>query len=180
MKNQISILFIFLFFLSCSDEKIKPLIATEMINGRIATQESWNSNIYFTENGKLNAVLSSNHLMAYDEDKETLLEGVLIDFYNDEGNKSSKLTSKRGKVDNSTNNMYAIDSVVAVNDSGVTLKTDELMWRNTDRKIVTDRFVTITSPDEEIQGYGFESDQNLNNYIIFNITYTGNKPKKYE
>jgi hypothetical protein len=45
------------------------------------------------------------------------------------------------------------------------------MWRNKDRKIVSDKFVTILSPKEKIQGYGFESDQSLRNYIIYNITY---------
>jgi hypothetical protein len=66
--------------------------------------------------------------------------------------------------------MYAIDSVVAVSDSGVVLKTQELMWRNSDKKIVSDKFVTIVSPKEKISGYGFESDQHLRNYVIKKIT----------
>ena len=67
--------------------------------------------------------------------------------------------------------MYAIDSVVAVNDSGIVVKTNELEWRNRDKKIVSDKFVTIDSPSEHIEGYGFESDQHLRNYVIYNITY---------
>jgi hypothetical protein len=61
--------------------------------------------------------------------------------------------------------------VVAVNDSGVVLTSEEIIWRNKDKKITTDKFVTIESPDEIIQGYGFESDQQLKNYVIYNITY---------
>ncbi len=45
------------------------------------------------------------------------------------------------------------------------------MWRYSDRKIITDNFVTITTPTEVIKGFGFESDQHLENYTIFNITY---------
>lgn len=45
------------------------------------------------------------------------------------------------------------------------------MWRNKDQKIISDKFVTIISPKEKIQGYGFESDQSLRNYTIYNITY---------
>jgi LPS export ABC transporter protein LptC len=71
--------------------------------------------------------------------------------------------------------MYAIDNVVAENDSGTVLKTNELMWRNSDQKIITDKFVTITSPKEVIQGYGLESDQQLKNYKIFNVTYSKNR-----
>jgi len=44
------------------------------------------------------------------------------------------LTSIRGKVDDVTKNMFAIDSVVAKNDSGVVLRTNELMWRNKDQR----------------------------------------------
>ena len=40
------------------------------------------------------------------------------------------------------------------------------------KKIVTDKFVKIITNDEIIEGYGFESDQDLQNYTIFNITYT--------
>ena len=64
-----------------------------------------------------------------------------------------------------------MDSVVAVNDSGVVVRTDEMVWRDKDRKITSDKFVTITSPKEQIEGYGFESDQHLLNYVIYNITY---------
>ena len=73
-----------------------------------------------------------------------------------------------------TNNLYATDSVEAKNDSGVVIRTDEMMWRNSDQKIVSEKFVTIDTPTEKIQGYGFESDQNLRNYVIYNITYVTN------
>jgi len=53
-----------------------------------------------------------------------------------------------------------------------------LKWRDKDRKIVSDKFVTIDSPDEHIEGYGFESDQHLRNYVIYNITYITNAKKE--
>jgi hypothetical protein len=75
--------------------------------------------------------------------------------------------------------MFAIDSVVAFNDSSkVKLETEELMWRKSDKKIVTDKFVKITTEDEIIEGYGFESDQLLRNYIVFDITYQTTAKKK--
>ena len=78
------------------------------------------------------------------EAKETILDSnVQVDFYNQNEEKTTTLTSKRGRVDDVTKNLYAMDSVVAVSDSGVTVKTDELMWRNKDAKIVSDKFVTI-------------------------------------
>jgi LPS export ABC transporter protein LptC len=117
-------------------------------------------------------VLFARHIRVYYDTQETLLDTSLkVDFYDDFQIKTSTLTSKRGRVDDATQNLFARDSVVVVNDSGVTITTSELMWRNKDRKIVSDKFVTILSPKEKIQGYGFESDQSLRNYVIYNITY---------
>ena len=98
-------------------------------------------------------------------------DGVKVEFFNSLELKTTTLTSKRGRVDEKTNDLFAIDSVVALNDSGIVVKTDELKWRNKDKKIVSDKYVTIDSPDEHIEGYGFESDQHLRNYVIYNITY---------
>ena len=112
------------------------------------------------------------------EEKSKLLDGVKILFFDDEGKQTSSLTSKKGRVDDITQDMYAIDSVVAVSDSGVTLYTDELIWKNKTNKIVSDKFVKIVSDEEQIEGYGFESNQNLNPYTIYNITYFTNLNEK--
>lgn len=163
---------IFIFLLAgCSEEKVQPSTDPTLNEEVLPSQEGWNSVLNFTENGKLKAVLHYDHMWMFEDKRETLLDGVKLDFYNEEGVKTTTLTSLKGRVDDNTKNMWAIDSVVAKNDSGVTLKTQELMWRQKDKKIVSDKFVTIISPKEKIQGYGFESDENLENYVIYKITY---------
>ncbi len=161
------------FFLlaGCSEVKVQPTINSALQVTKLPAQESWDDTVFFSDSGKTKAVLFANHLMMYDQPQETLLDTIKVNFYNLNGKVGTILTSNKGKVDDITKDLYAIDSVVAVSDSGVTLKTQELMWRNKDRKIVSDKFVTIISPKEKIQGYGFESDQNLRNYTIYNITY---------
>jgi LPS export ABC transporter protein LptC len=145
----------------------------------LPAQESWNSTIFFTDSGKTLAILYTGHLQVFNNRKETLLDdGVKVDFFNDQGQKTTTLTSRRGRVDEKTNDLYAIDSVVAVNDSGIVVKTDELKWREKDKKIISEKFVTIDSPDEHIEGYGFESDQHLRNYVIYNITYITSAKKE--
>lgn len=171
MKKNMIIILIGLALTFCGEEKFKPQIDASLSAEQIPVQESWDTKIVFTEDGKTKAVLYSDHIRAYEDRNVKILEGVKIDFYNEEGNVSSTLTSKRGRINDLTNDMYAIDSVVAVSDSGVVLRTDELMWRNKEKKIKTDKFVTIIDGDEKIEGYGFESDQNLRNYTIYNITY---------
>ena len=172
MKKYFFSLIALAFLFSCSKEKIQPQVEKSIIQGEIPSNESWNSKMTFSDGGKIKAILYSNHIKMFDEQKFTLLEGVKINFYNKEQKNTSWLSSIRGKVNDRTKDMYAIDSVVALNDSGTVLKTSELMWRNRDQKIITDKFVTITSPKEIIQGFGLESDQYLENYKIFNVTYS--------
>lgn len=160
----------------CDDEKVKPAINTSLKVEELPAQESWNSKVFFTDSGKTQAVLHSGHIRIFSGTQETLLDSnVKVEFYNDLEKVTTVLTSKRGRVDDITQNLYAIDSVVAVNDSGVTLITPELMWRNEDKKIISSKYVTILTQQEKIQGYGFESDQSLNNYVIYNITYVSRR-----
>lgn len=156
----------------CTKEKVEPTVNAAIISEEIPDQESWNSTIFFSDSGKIKAILYAGHLSVFSRLKETLMDdNIKIDFYNENNVKTTTLTAKRGRVDEKTNNLYAIDSVVAINDSGIVIRTDEMMWRNKDQKIISEKYVTITSPTEIIEGYGFESDQNLSNYVIYRITY---------
>jgi LPS export ABC transporter protein LptC len=178
MKKLAILLSIIIFLCSCGDSKLKPQISLEEGADKIPDQETWGSEIIVTEDGVLKAIVYSDHISVLSEEKEKLLDGVKILFYNDEGVQTSSLTSKKGRVDDLTQDMYAIDSVVAVSDSGVTLYTDELIWKSKSNKIVSDKFVKIVSEQEQIEGYGFESNQELNPYTIYNITYYTNLNEK--
>jgi len=172
MKLSACICLIFIIISSGCNEKVKPTINTNIRVEQLPAQESWNSTVVFSDSGKTKAVLTAGHIRVYSEAQETLIDsGLIVDFYDEQEVKTTTLTSLSGRVDDANQNLFAKDSVVAVNDSGVTINTDELMWRNRDRKIVSDKFVTITTPKEKIQGYGFESDQSLRNYVIRDITY---------
>lgn len=170
MRNIIIILSL-LILSNCSGDRVKPAIDATIKVEELPSQESWNSVITFSDSGKVKAIMNAGHIRKFDEAKETLLdENIKIDFYDENEIKTTTLTSLRGRVDDQTNNLWAIDSVVAVSDS-VTLITDELMWRNEDKKIVSDKFVRIITEKEKIEGYGFESDQSLRNYVIYRITF---------
>lgn len=171
------ILFFSVAFWACT-EKVRPPVQN-LNSSEMPAQESWNSTIIFSDSGKTRAIMEVGHLRVFELSKETLIDSNMkIDFYNNYEKKTTTLTSKRGRVNDQTKDIYAFENVVAVNDSGVTLSTEKLMWRNSDQKIVTDEFVTILTPTEKIQGYGFESDQHLRNYVIYRITYVTNTNQK--
>ena len=171
MKFVVLIITVLILFQFCSSKRVNPSIDANLKIEQLPSQESWNSVISFTDSGKIKAILWSGHLQKFDEKRETFMDqNIKVDFYDPKEVHTSTLTSKKGRVDETTNNLFAIDSVVVFSDS-VTIKSDEMMWRNKDRKIVSDKFVKVISPTETIEGYGFESDQSLRNYVIYNITY---------
>ncbi|MCE1189744.1 MAG: LPS export ABC transporter periplasmic protein LptC [Ignavibacteria bacterium] len=156
----------------CQPEKVQPQVAQIGKQQEIPAQESWKSTIVFTDSGKTKAVMNAGHLQSFTQRQETMLDSsVQVDFYGRSQKIVTVLTSRKGKVDDRTKNLYAYENVVVKNDSGVVLNSEELMWDNQNAKIVTDKFVTITTPTERIQGYGFNSDQYLRNYVIYRITY---------
>lgn len=60
-------------------------------------------------------------------------------------------------------------NVVMVNTLRDSFLTQQLFWDQTKRKIYTDSFIHIVRSDRTIEGYGFESDQNM-------LWYTVTKP----
>ncbi|MDX1701095.1 MAG: LPS export ABC transporter periplasmic protein LptC [Melioribacteraceae bacterium] len=171
MKYFLIIIVISILFIACSEEKLKPQIDSTIRSEELPDQESNNATITFTEEGVLKAILYADNIKVLVDQNKKLLKNVRIEFFNELEERTSVLTSLYGRIDDDTQDMYAIDSVVAVSDSGTTLLTDELVWKNETKKIKSQKFVRIESPDEILEGYGFESDQDLNNYTIFDITY---------
>jgi len=167
----LSVLIMFSFELvSCSDQSVKPKVIS-IKTRELPDQESFNSKVVFSDSGIVKAILRAGHIAVYSSRNETLLDnGIEVDFYDRDGNHTSVLTADRGKVDDVTQDLYAFGNVIARSDSGVVLKTEELKWVNARRKIVTDKYVEITSPTEEIRGYGLESDQSLKDYVIFKVS----------
>lgn len=48
--------------------------------------------------------------------------------------------------------------------------TELMYWDQKEEKIYSDRFIRIEQPDKILTGYGFESNQQMTEYQIFNNT----------
>lgn len=153
------------------EEKVKPPISANGLSGDIPSQESWNASIRFTDSGRTSAVLRAGHIAMYAARGRTMLDsGIVVDFYDTEQRHTSVLTARRGIVNDATKDFEARDSVVVVSDSGTTLRTEELYWLNAARKVRSPAYVEIVSPTEQLRGQGFESDQSLKHYTVFQVS----------
>lgn len=153
------------------EEKLKPSVTSTGPNKDIPSQESWNAKIFFSDSGRITAVLRAGHIAIYDNRRETVLDSnITVDFFDEHDHHTSVLTARRGNVNDVTHDFEAYENVVVTSDSGTVLKTEELFWDNRRQKIHTEKFVDIKSPKEHIQGTGLESDQNLKNYTIKRVS----------
>ena len=158
------------------EEKVRPSVLNGVAATQLPSQESWNSTITFTDSGIVKAVIRAGHIYAYDNSRVTFLDsGVVVDFFDENGRHTSKLTSIRGSVNEGTNDLEATGNVVVASDSGTVVRTDRMYWTNQTQLIHSPDFVHITSKTEDLQGTGFESDHDLKNYRIFKVSGTAEK-----
>jgi LPS export ABC transporter protein LptC len=155
---------------SCED-KFRPSNAD--ISGKeLPSHESWNSSVMFTDSAITKAILHAGKISVYSEGAYTLIDsGAKVEFYR-EGKVVSTLTGMRGKINDKTKDNEIYDSVKVLGADSTQLNTNKLYWNNSTRKVSSEEFVRIKTPYEEIQGYGFESDQSLSNYRIFKVSGT--------
>ena len=156
--------------LSC-EEKIKPSVASAAAGKDLPSQESWNATITFTDSGRISGILHAGYIAGYDDKQTTLLDSnITVDFYDELGKHTSVLTARKGHVDDVSHNLVAEGNVLVVSDSGTVLKTEILYWNNETQRVSSEEYVEITSPTEQIQGHGFESDRALLHYHILRVT----------
>lgn len=60
--------------------------------------------------------------------------------------------------------------VVVQTASGKILRSEELTWDEAASRLRTDGFVRITTPEEQLQGYRLDADEDLDTYTLARIT----------
>lgn len=167
MKTAHVLFILFLLISSCT--KLEDQDSSAASSNEYPDQESWNAKMYFTREGKRQAVLTAGYIAKYSSQHYTLLrEAVRVDFYDSEGKVKSVLTSREGKVMDETQDMIATGNVELVSNNGTHLYADELFWDNKPAQIRSRVPVKITTKTDTLFGDTFLSDPDLNDYEITN------------
>ena len=168
MKYWSILLFVILLF-ACSGEQ-QQKNATAQKQTEYPDQESWDATIIITREGKTVGHLKAGHVQKFSKKQITLMdENILVDFFNEQGQHTTRLTAEGGKIFDNTQNMMAYGHVVVVSDSGLTLYTDTLNWNNKKQKLYSRIPIMLTTTENDtLYGDAFESDPSLENYVITN------------
>jgi LPS export ABC transporter protein LptC len=156
---------------ACERESSAGLIKLEAADS--ANHYSIRPVVQFMDSSFMRAKLTAGWARMYDRIKRKHLGGGLnVEFYSRPyGLLASVLTADSAVIEDDTKNMTARGNVVVTSERTLTtVKTSTLIWDNARNILRSDEFVDITSPTERLQGYGFESDPNLQHYTIYKVT----------
>ncbi len=172
ITNIISVCILTVMSMSCENNwnEIKKISVN--IDAEVETADK--IEILYSTDAHVRARLVSKELKRYNSRKPYLEfnKGLNVTFYDEQLVQSSKLTAGYGRVDELTNEMIARNNVVVINNKGEKLNTEELVWDNKNKKIYSEKFVSIQTKDEIIYGDGLEANEDMTNYKIKKIRGT--------
>lgn len=157
------------FFITACDKKIPVIPKSDLLT--LPTQSAKDFRTVLTDSGRTQLIMTSPLIEQYDKAKPQYAEfpkGIYVQIFNGKDKVQGIVSSKYAKC--TDNNLWELhDSVVVLNEVNDRLETELLYWDQKEDRIYTDRFVKITTTDEEIRGIGLESNTHLNPKKILKV-----------
>ncbi len=152
-------------FLACTREEPQTTQSAQESPLRIITDFETTE----SDSGGVRFVFHAAVARVYQENL-TRADDIRVDFY-ERGQKVSVLTAREGVLE--SGRLTAQGDVVVTTESGSRLETESLYWDESQDKIRSEDFVSITRPGESevLQGYGLTSDPNLDLVEIGRFEY---------
>ena len=126
-----------------------------------------------TDSGRVKYRFLSPEMNQYDNRSEPYTEfpqGLHLLVYNDSGDVEARIKSQYA-IYHKKNELWELqNNVEAVNFKDEVINTEQLFWDANKKQVYSDEFIKITTEDEILTGYGFESDEKFENYTIKNIS----------
>ena len=157
-------------FISCK-ESIEKTAALSFVDS-LSTQTVRDMKAIETRFGKLYGSLEAPLMEAYTllaEPYEIFPKGIKIMGYTPEGQLETEITANRAihRTKTSQERWEVYGNVVIINHiKNETMTTDTLYYDIANERIYTHSFVKMLSPQGLMQGYGMESDQRANSWVI--------------
>jgi LPS export ABC transporter protein LptC len=134
--------------------------------GEMPDQEVRDFAVTETDQGRPIWKLYARYAATFNARNTVVAYAVKVDFFDEDGARSSTLTSREGDLNQRSHDMTARGSVVLETAEGTRLSTEELRFMNKEQKILVpdDKLVRVERRGDELTGYGFESDPELRHY----------------
>ncbi len=155
---------------SCDSETppIEELVPNEAANLEIAHEVE----VVYSELGQVKARIIAPLMVKGTKDNDDFMEypeGLTVYNYNAQMEIESKMSANYGISHEKKEEVMVRDNVVLINIKGEKLNSEELWWDRKSKKITSDKFVKVTTVDEEIIGYGFDANEDFSEYTVRNV-----------
>ena len=124
---------------------------------------------YNTEEGRLTSHIYAPRMRTYDRDRVQYDEfpwGIDVQVYNDSGRVVSVIHALYALFQRDEKIWEVRYNVVAVNEKGDTIRTEQLFWDQNQKRIYTPASVRVRTPDATLLGVGFESDERFDEWVF--------------
>lgn len=147
----------------CSQQRAAGPAAS---SGELPDQEVSDFAVAETNEGRVEWKLYARDAAIFNARNLVIAHQVRIDFFDEEGKKSSELVARQGEVNQRTRNMTARGNVVLQTTEGTRMSSQELQFLNKEQKIIVPdhELVRVERSGDVLTGYGFESDPELTHF----------------
>ena len=161
--NKLSLLLIIVFFSCNVDENISNMDSVYDYNEEILGDPI---NIIISESEKVIYEIKSDKLLD-SLGNVILLGGVIIEVFDDGGNKTNDIYSNRAIIYSETDSMSAFGNVKIISAmTGDQLFTEKIILYNTTQSVVSKDKILFINGGDSLRGIGFWSDFDMENWKI--------------
>jgi LPS export ABC transporter protein LptC len=167
MKSRFLIPFLLVAFTSCR-ESVDPE-QLKVYDGPI--NSSVNTFIVQSDSAIVRTEIIAARSLEFQNGNQEFPEGIEIKFYTKEGILESTMEADRGYFIREEN-LYRGEGNVRIENllKEQSLKTEEIFWNRSKKKIYTEKFVTIREKETQFNGNGMEADDSFSNYKLKQVT----------
>lgn len=134
--------------------------------GELPNQEVRDFVLTETDEGTPVWTLYARHAATYTARNLVVARSIRVDFFDENGARTSELTADEGEINQRTRDMTARGNVVIQTEEGTRMSSDVLSFNNRAQLIVApdDQLVRVERQTDVLTGYGFESDPQLRHF----------------
>lgn len=134
-------------------------------------REMDNMDMLYTEAGAVKAKMKSPQVFEFENGDREFPKGINMEFYDAQGKLESTLRADHAFFFKDQNQWRGRGNVVVNNVlKDEQLNTEELFWKPDEKRIFTDKFVTIRQQTDVIAGEGMEAKQDLSDFEMKRVT----------
>jgi LPS export ABC transporter protein LptC len=151
---------------SCGTTEIKEPVE---YTGPLSEVE--NIEMYYSEKDVVKVKMTAALVYEFKNEDREFPKGLYIEFFDEEGKLASTLKANHAFYFKETNQWRGRENVEVKNlKKGEQLNTEELFWKPTEKRIFTDKFVTIRQQRDVIYGEGLEANEDLSDYTLKSVS----------